>query len=509
MVTRNLSVLCLVGILAACGGGGGDASPPVVPPSSGVPSAPTTGTGRLTITVLNAQRRPLENALVWLSVASSTRYALTASNGTVSFDSLPSDVGVTVDYPLGRPPYSTVVVAQQGETTLELVLETSLPRPTVALMPVEIVAGSVSADRREIALRVRVVASPKGGLTNDLEALGVTLVYVGLSLDVARSDTQRDCHLLYDSRGIFPFECSAWGDPVHAVTATEFSYRMESRAPLQADPDAAPSTMLLVDQGHRMAQYSSAAARSFAARQLSDRLIRSSATRHDLAIAGFAGVSGGASSSPSLPSLPVWLPRGAGAAFSSDATVFESGIGTLEPLTGGISPVFDALQAAVRITTDEAPAGGSTVVAVIGGDDQTGLTDSQRAAKLSSLRQQHLDSRVRTILIAAVDPGDIANSMAVAKLAEALGTPTISTGIIDLPHSDRASAHGLFAALDLAADLIAGTDMPTLSATFRVRAPAAGAFVAGSTLNGVLFLQSDICPFGCEELALPFTVRIP
>ena len=508
MATRNLSILCLIGILSACGGGG--ANSPAVPPSSSGPPAPTLGTGRLIVTVLNAQRRPLANAGVRLSRAGSGRFALTASTGTVSFDSLPRDVGVTVNHPLGKSfGVSTVIVPQQGDTILEVVLETSLPRPTVALMPVEIVAGSVSTDRRELALRVRIVASPKGGLTNGLEGRGGMLTYVGLSLDVAHSLTQRDCHLIYDSREVPSFACSTWGDPVHAVIATEFSYRTESWAPPQADPTAAPSTLLLVDQSERMAQFSSAAARSFAARQLSDRLIRNSASPRDLAIAGFAGVAGGASSTPVLPSLPVWLPRGAGAAFSGDAIVFESGIDALEPLTGGISPVFDALDAAVRIATDEAPASGGTVVAVISGDDQTGLAVSQRAAKLSALRQQHLDSGVQTLLITAAIPDEIAGSTAVAELAEALGAPLISTGLIDPRYDDTTPGHGLFAALDLAADLIAGTDMPTLSTTLRVRAPVAGAFVAGSTLHGALFLESDICPVGCQELALPFVVRIP
>jgi hypothetical protein len=514
MATRNLSILCLVGILAACGGGGGGGgggtNSPAVPNFTGIPPAPTTGTGRLTVTVLNAQRRPLENASVGVNRAGSSRFARTARNGTVSFDSLPGDVGVAVYHPLGSSfGDSSVVVAQQGETTLEVVLETSLPQPTVALMPVEIVAGSVSADRRELALRVTMVASPKGELRFAQDGWGGTSLYVGLSLDVSRSDTQRDCHLIYNYWADPPFACSTWGDPAHSVAATEFSYALRRRAPLQADPGASPSTLLLVDQSQRMAQFTTATERSFAVRQLSDRLIRDTAAPRAMATAGFASDAGGASNPPSLPSVPLWLPRGAGATFSSDATLVESDIGILESLSGGSSPIFDALEAAIGIATDQAPSGGRTVVAIISGDDQTGLTDAQRAAKLSALRQQRLDGGVQTILIAAFRPYDIADSMAVAELADTLGAPTISTGLIDPRHDDTTPGHGLFAAVDLAADLLAGADMPTLSATFRVRAPAAGAFVAGSTLHGVLLLESDICPVGCQELSLPFAVRIP
>jgi hypothetical protein len=511
MVVQRFSILCLFAFLSGCGGGGGGEDAPVVPnPNSGIPTAPTTGTGRLTVTVHNAHRRPLENAGVWLHGAGPVRVVLTARNGTASFDSLPGVVDVSVLHSLGKAfSGSQIVVAQQGETNLDVVLETYLPRPTVALMPVEIVAGSVSADRRELALHVKMVASPKGDLSNYLEGWGGVVTYVGLALEAGPFDTQRDCHLIYDSRNVPPFECSTWGDPVHAVTATEFSYDLQSRAPLQADPVAAPSTMLLVDQSQRMAQFTYAAARSFAVRQLSDRLIRDAASPRALAIAGFAGLAGGASSPPSLPSLPLWLPRGAGSAFSGDPIIFESGIDMLEPLTGGISPVFEALEAAVRITVDAAPAGGGTVVAVITGDDQTNLTASQRAAKLSALRQQHLDSGVQTIIIAAAIPDEIAGNTTVAEMAEALGAPLISTGLIDFRHDDTTPGQGLYAALDLAADLLTGGDMPTVSATFRVRARAAGAFVAGAMLRGVLFLQSDICPVGCQELSLPFAVRIP
>jgi hypothetical protein len=374
------------------------------------------------------------------------------------------------------------------------------------------VAGSVSADRRELALRVTIVASPKGELQFAHDGWGGTSLYVGVSLDVSRSDTQRDCHLVYNYWADPAFACSTWGNPVHSVTATEFSYAPQRRAPLQTDPGASPSTLLLVDQSQRMAQFTTATARSFAVRQLSDRLILDTATPRAMAIAGFAGEAGGAggaSNPPSLPSVPLWLPRGAGATFSSDATLVESDIGILESLSGGSSPIFDALEAAIGIATDQAPAGGRTVVAVISGDDQTALTDAQRATKLSALRQQRLDGGVQTILITAFAPYDIADSLAVAELADTLGAPTISTGLIDPRHDDTAPEHGLFAAVDLAADLLAGADMPTLSATLRVRAPAAGAFVAGSKLHGVLFLESDICPVGCQELSLPFAVRIP
>jgi hypothetical protein len=76
-------------------------------------------------------------------------------------------------------------------------------------------------------------------------------------------------------------------------------------------------------------------------------------------------------------------------------------------------------------------------------------------------------------------------------------------------YSAQTWASGSYAALDLAAELTAGVRLPTLSAEFRVRADAAGAFPSGAILRGVLHVETEICPVGCWEVPLAFAVEIP
>ena len=68
---------------------------------------------------------------------------------------------------------------------------------------------------------------------------------------------------------------------------------------------------------------------------------------------------------------------------------------------------------------------------------------------------------------------------------------------------------GLYLAMDLAADLLAGSAMPSVEAVFRMRSGQPGGFQRGSVLQGTIHVESDLCPMGCAELPLQFAVEIP
>jgi hypothetical protein len=44
---------------------------------------------------------------------------------------------------------------------------------------------------------------------------------------------------------------------------------------------------------------------------------------------------------------------------------------------------------------------------------------------------------------------------------------------------------------------------------FRVSANQPGAFPAGATLHGTLYVLSELCPFSCLEISLEFAAEIP
>lgn len=102
--------------------------------------------------------------------------------------------------------------------------------------------------------------------------------------------------------------------------------------------------------------------------------------------------------------------------------------------------------------------------------------------------------------------------MALADLAAALRAPAISLGVTTKPVSGfyaQTWMAGMYGALDLAADLLDASPLPSLSAVFRVRANQPDAFPAGATLRGAIFIESDICPMGCWEIPLEFAVEVP
>ena len=151
------------------------------------------------------------------------------------------------------------------------------------------------------------------------------------------------------------------------------------------------------------------------------------------------------------------------------------------------------------------------MIALLGGEDDTSMSTQDRRAAHETLRGQIDDTGVRMILVAALPHAAIEQRQALAELAATLRAPLISLGTVlgEPDYAPNASATGSYAALDLAADLVDGVRLPTLSATVRIKAPAPDAFLAGSILYGVVYVQNEICPWECLDVPLEFAVTVP
>ncbi len=508
--TASLAALIATAIVAA-GCGGGEESNSIQPVS---PAAQPVGTGVLTITVKDPEGRPVRDARV--SVFDRARPALagsarTDSNGSATVGSLPEAVRFSVVHEFGSYTQEKVDVLQRGATSVGVTLSPRHPRPTLALLPVVLQGGSVNASRNEVTLQITVIASPSAPFVlsefGDFSAIATPSL--GLELGEGADGSRRECFVWLDQRRAVPSCGAPWGESPYTVSVEQFRYDAIGPAPPPASAASPRSTMLLIDQSRRVSTLDPGTFRSFAARRFIERI--ASLGGEILAIAGFAGTGGDPATPLSLPAQPLWTPSGAGTLFTTDVVALKSNVGILEPLVGGSAPLFDALEAAVGLTAASAPAGDRAVVALLGGGDDRELTASERGHALGALRRQRDDTGVRTILIDAAPTAALAEHRAIADLAAALRSTTISLGVSsdDLQFFTQTWASGSHAALDLAADLTAGVGLPTLSAVFRVRSDAAGAFPSGATLRGVLHLETEICPMGCWEVPLAFAVEIP
>jgi hypothetical protein len=138
------------------------------------------------------------------------------------------------------------------------------------------------------------------------------------------------------------------------------------------------------------------------------------------------------------------------------------------------------------------------------------MTEAARRSALGALRQQRDTAGIQLVLIAGAPGSGPAERFAVADLAAVLRAPSISLGFrSSSKNSGQTWAAGSFAAWDLAADLIRGLPLPTLSAAFRIKAKPPILFAAGATLYGVIYVETDSCPMGCAEFPLEFAVEIP
>lgn len=509
--TALLAAAVLIGSeIAGCGG----STPPQQPAPTGTGTPPVsvaTGTGTLTVSVTDPEGQPLAGASVNVFNVAQTATvgsAKTGTNGLATVGSVPAAARVYVHHEFGTSYRNTNVgVAQEGATFLEVTLQPARPQPTVALLPVSISPGSVSADRSELALEVTIVASAAAPFVpagyGDYSPRSTPSLGLALG-DWDEWGSPRPCFVWLDRTRTAPSCGTPWGESPYTVSVEEFAYDAAGTVPVLAVQSPTQSTMLVMDQSERVRDLDPAVRRSFAARHFIARVVTSSQW-NSLAVAGFAGDGNGPAA---LPERPLWVPRGSGTAFSTDRAVLEAGVGILEPLVGGSAPVFGALRAAFALTAAEAPSGNRAVVALLGGGDDSDMSDSARQAALAVLRQQRDDAGIQSILITAAPEAQRGERLALAELSAALRAPAISLGVT-YDSSAHTWASGSFAALDLAADLIDGVPLPTLSAVFRVKADHPDAFPPGTTLHGAIYVESIICPMGCWEIPLEFAVEIP
>ena len=515
-VQASLATLILAGMVATgCGGSSGAGSsssgnPPQQSPGASAPSA----TGTLTVAVTDPDGRPLAGAKVIVYNDRETKTigsVRTNNHGLVTVGSVPSRVIVYAIHEFGYVRVENNSVAQSGGTTVGVIALPFRPRPTVALLPVEVPPNSVTDDRSALTLHVALVASPAAPFVpagyGDFST-GATPA-LGLELGDDADDSRRECYLWLDQRNTVP-GCGAESIPsLYTVSVEHFSYSAVGTA-APPNPQAPPArTMLLLDQSRRVAALDPGAFRSFAARRFIEHLLRA-AVPGDLAIAGFAGDAGDAATPALLPDRPLSAPLGASAPFSSDEGLLKSAVGVLEPLVGGSAAVFDGVAAAVSLTAMASAPGNRTVVVILGGGDDREMSAPDRAQALASLRRQRDDTAVRSILLDGSPQGSRVDHRDIADLAAALRAPTISLGVArnERDFYLQSWASGANSALDLAADLVEEKPLPTLSAAFRVKS-GAGAFPSGATLRGVLYVESDNCPMGCWEIPVAFSVIIP
>jgi hypothetical protein len=509
-----LALLLATAAISGCGGGS-DSNPQA--PAQNVPPAPpvadqtppVTGTGTLTVAVTDVEGSPLVEAHVSVFNRNQTGIVgsgRTGSKGTVTIGSAPAMVLVYVEHEFGVfSRNADVAVTQQGSTLLPVILQADRPRPTVALLPVSIKPGSVSADRSELTLEVTLVASATApfmpvGIGDFSPTVFESTPSLGLALGQWDDDAQRQCFVWLDRTRTEPSCGAPWGrESPYTVSVERFTYDRNGTVPQLGTQGPARSALLLMDQSRSVAELDPDARRSFALRHFIKRAA-DRAQPEGLALAGFAGSDN--SSASALPSQPIWLPLGAGSPFATDGAVLKSAVAMLEPYVGGTAPVFEAFQAAMTVTAASAPSGNRAVVAMLGGGDDRDMSEAARTSALAALRQQRVATGIQSVLIVGA-PTRSTERLALANLAAALHAPAISLGLT------QTWAAGSFAAFDLAADLIGGLPLPTLSAAFRVKAKSPTTFSAGTTLYGVVYVESDSCPMGCAEVPLEFAVEIP
>jgi len=503
------ALISMMSLMSACGSGThsrvarvevDDGSPRGAP-------GPAMGTGTLTVEATDPDGQPIAGASVGVFNIGQTETvgtAQTSAAGMATIESVPAEVIVYVSHEFGGYRNTAVEVSQDKDTFLQATLEPSRPQPTVALLPVSIPAESVNVDRSALTLEVEIVASASAPfmLAEFGEFFSVTTPYLGLELGPPDSfGRQRQCSVWLDRIRVLPTCGDPWGEESpYTVAVLTFDYDPVGHVPVLAEPSPAKSAMLVLDQSERVIALDPAVRRSFAARRLIERAVDSSVPE-SLSVAGLAGDGGSLPSS--FSERPLWVPLGAGTVYSSDRLALEAAVAALEPLLGGSAPVFDGLHAALALAGDYAPPGNRALIALLGGGDDGGYSDSAKQAALSSLREQRDDTDVQTIVIAAADAAQASERARLADLAAALRAPTVSLG-------DRQSwGSGVYAALDLAADLIDGSPLPTLSVVFSVSASQPGAFMAGATLYGVVYLESHTCPMGCWEVPVEFAATVP
>lgn len=479
--------------LGSAPGTGVIATPPPPPPALATP------TGRLSVMVTDTEGNPLSSADVFVTGIgfmpgfNSSYFQRHASDqaGVAMFEATPRYVRVCANHAIGGGCQLDAEISQTGSTVVPIVIVPALP-VTVAMLPVTV--GSLSADRTEFEFRISLFALPETGFTpHSYWRENATPVFLRLD----------SCWVHLDHFSTAPPTCNYYSGTTH-VSVLDYMYDPTGTPALHAT--GSNSAMLLLEQSQRVSAYDPYGLRSRAAKRFVERTRAGS--QHDLiAIAGFAGPGPDASNPALLPQLPLWVPAVGTTAFSTETPANMAALDALQPLFGGNAPVLEALSAALSLTAAQASTTQRrSIVAVLGGDDDSGMSEMQRKAALASLRQKQADTGIQVVLVVGRLDAESAERARLGELAAALRAPIIYAGY---PSNWLVKTDGLYAALELAADLLSGKVLPNVNAKFRMKSDQPGGFQTGSTLHGTVFVESDQCPMGCGELPYQFAVEIP
>jgi hypothetical protein len=482
-----LAVL-LTGCLNDSGGaaGGGDSPPP---PAPGPAAAPPQALRALEVQVTGPGGIPLAGAQVSVSVSHPSQSLTRTSDaeGRARFDAVTPTFGISVSHSFGY--HHAGAAAIPGNAPYQARLEPHR-QTTVALLPARVVDGSVSTDRRQLDLALTIVASAKLPLAPASYGASGATPYIALGNCWAWQDHAQD-----------PPACR-YPDP-DGTTVVSYAYH-PAGAPAWPGATGPFSATLLLDQAQRATGYDPHDLRWFAARHFRQQL-----TGGLSSITGFAGNSTSPMWAPLILPPPAWSEPPSPAAFAADPQLQQAALENLRMTGGGTSPVHEALARAAQLLAAHAPAGRKSLVAVLGGGDESAMTATQRQASLDQLRQQFTAAAVTTVLVTSRLAATSPVRQELAGIAAALEAPLVIAGKPADWLEGFADQDGLYQALGFAAEIVSGTPLPTLQVVFRLRRNAGAPFESGSMLHGTVNVESELCPMGCAELPLPFAARIP
>ena len=514
---RRLILVCCV-LLPACGGGSSDqgsarsGGPAPGDPTLGIPAALDSYKHTLDLRVTDPMGRGLEGTRVVVFDASQSAIlatTTTGSGGRVLLDGLPAVVLVSVSHALGHAMERGIALSATGTLPrrLDIVIRPVAP-VTVALLPPTIAPTGVSADRTELELHVRLVGM-----------LSAPLRPPGFDSSIPSSATPalalENCYVWLEQANDVP-KCGY--DVAGRVSVTDFAYEAAGQSGLVPNPSAY-AAMLLLERGLRLGEFDPGDLQSFAGKHFVGDARDGTAERPAdvTTVAGFAGSGFSVDWPPLILPLPLWSPPLSAAVFPGGTDLQNSAIDVLTynravPLAGVRAPVIDALGAGYGLLAAHAPATHRrALVAVLGGGDDSGLSELEQRARLQQLRAEQDAAGALTVLVAGRLNEGSPERRNLAELAAALGAPVIYAGYPrNYTNFDVGSPFdGLFHASRFAAEILAGSPMQVITATFRVRTDASHPFESGTLFRGALRVESTQCPMGCWELPLDFAVRIP
>lgn len=361
---------------------------------------------------------------------------------------------------------------------------------TVALLPARVISGSVSADRRQLDLAFTLVASASQPLAPASYATTSAMPYIALG----------NCWLWLEHAQEIP--ACRFAAP-EATTVVSYAYD-PTGAPAWPDATSPFSATLLLDQAQRAADYDPHGLRWLAARHFRQQLAGGASS-----ITGLAGNSTTPAWAPLILPPPAWNETPSPAAFAADPVLQQSALENLRTTGGGTSPVLEALAMVRQLLVAHAPAGRKSLVAVLGGGDESTMTQMQRQAVLDQLGQEFAAGALTTVIVASRLAEDSPARQQLAEIATALQAPLVIAGKPANWLEEYADSDGLYQALELAAEIVSGAPLPTLNVIFRLRRDTGAPFESGTMLRGTVNVESELCPMGCAELPLPFAARIP